>query len=317
MYKNEKLGALDKICPVAKEVQLGTIIDTLVDDLDNEEKYSGELLSSNEITILNKMCPVAKKVQLGTILDNILVASKNGTTVETISNDTKKIINRMCGGAENANLGEVLQDAITIINGHGELSDDADILTFTVPSQIGESIIDNDEHTIDILVENDTDVSKLISTFTISTGASIFIDDVEQVSEETENDFTDPVVYTVISQSEDVSIDWTVTITVRPLSGDTDILTYGTAGENETGVEIDNEEHTVTVNVPFDTDVTGLIAVFTLSEGASAEINEVPQISGTTSNDFTDSVTYTITAEDENTTQDWIVTFIIEEEIEE
>jgi len=63
----------------------------------------------------------------------------------------------------------------------------------------------------------------------------------------------------------------------------------------------------VEIEVGFGTDLTGLIATFGLSSGASATISTVPQVSGTTANDFQTIVTYIIEAEDGLTTQDWTV----------
>jgi hypothetical protein len=51
-----------------------------------------------------------------------------------------------------------------------------------------------------------------------------------------------------------------------------------------------------------------LKASFTLSAGATAKVGSVIQTSGVTINDFTSPVTYTITAEDGVTNQDWVVT---------
>lgn len=56
----------------------------------------------------------------------------------------------------------------------------------------------------------------------------------------------------------------------------------------------------ITVTVPFGTAVTGLVATFTTT-GASVTINGTAQVSGTTLNDFTAAVIYTVTAEDSST----------------
>lgn len=51
-----------------------------------------------------------------------------------------------------------------------------------------------------------------------------------------------------------------------------------------------------------------LIATFTLSDGAVADINGVPQVSGVTENNFGNNVFYTVTAEDGHTEQQYSVT---------
>ncbi len=43
------------------------------------------------------------------------------------------------------------------------------------------------------------------------------------------------------------------------------------------------------------------------SVGATAQVGGVGQVSGTTGNDFSSPVTYTVTAEDGTTTSDWTV----------
>src|SRR5262249_53136703 len=61
--------------------------------------------------------------------------------------------------------------------------------------------------------------------------------------------------------------------------------------------------------VPFGSTVTGLKATFTLSTGATVSVGGVAQTSNTSSNDFTNPVTYTVTAADGGT-KDFVVTVI-------
>jgi len=67
----------------------------------------------------------------------------------------------------------------------------------------------------------------------------------------------------------------------------------------------------VAIALPYGSSVTALIATFTLSEGATAKVGSTAQVSGTTSNDFTSPVIYTITAQDGTTTRDWTVTVTV------
>ncbi|MCW3071267.1 MAG: hypothetical protein JWO44_1157 [Bacteroidetes bacterium] len=59
--------------------------------------------------------------------------------------------------------------------------------------------------------------------------------------------------------------------------------------------------NTVSLTVPYGTDVTALVATFTNSSGSSVKIGSTPQLSGTTANDFTNPVNYTVTAADMST----------------
>jgi len=85
------------------------------------------------------------------------------------------------------------------------------------------------------------------------------------------------------------------------------LLSFGFASPAATGT-LDEGAHTVTVGVPAGTNVTGLVGVFT-STGAQVKVGSTVQVSGTTANDFTNSVTYTVVAED-TSTQDYVVTVL-------
>ncbi|HBH48677.1 MAG TPA: hypothetical protein DDX98_08550, partial [Bacteroidales bacterium] len=71
---------------------------------------------------------------------------------------------------------------------------------------------------------------------------------------------------------------------------------------------IDADNYTVDATVPFGTDVTGLVATFTVSEGGKVYVGSTMQESGTTANDFTSAVTYTLYDADSTVSQDWTVT---------
>jgi sulfatase-modifying factor enzyme 1 len=72
---------------------------------------------------------------------------------------------------------------------------------------------------------------------------------------------------------------------------------------------IDDSAKTISVTVPSGTDITALVATFTTT-GTSVAVGSTPQVSGTTANNFTSAVVYTVTAED-NSTVDYTVTVTI------
>jgi hypothetical protein len=78
--------------------------------------------------------------------------------------------------------------------------------------------------------------------------------------------------------------------------------------EQSSAATINISIHTINITVGSTTNLTILKASFTLSAGATAKVGSVIQTSGVTINDFTSPVTYTITAEDGVTNQDWVVT---------
>ncbi|MFK7813673.1 MAG: lamin tail domain-containing protein, partial [Maribacter sp.] len=125
------------------------------------------------------------------------------------------------------------------------------------------------------------------------------------------NDFIDSLTYT--AQTEDVSEGRTsdgapnfVKFTLPSpnstnINNTTDITDITVVGQIGSSV-VDAVAHTVSIEVPTGTDVTAISPVISLSSGAT-----VNPLSGS-SQDFTNPVTYTVTAEDGTTTQDWIVT---------
>lgn len=94
---------------------------------------------------------------------------------------------------------------------------------------------------------------------------------------------------------------------VTGMSSASDITDFSSSDEIRTS-DINAVSHTVFLEVGSWANITSLIATFTLSPGATATVNGTLQVSGETANDFTNPVTYTVTAEDGETTQDWVVT---------
>jgi len=93
------------------------------------------------------------------------------------------------------------------------------------------------------------------------------------------------------------------------LSSENAITVFNIVSPAATGV-ITESTHTITITVPNGTDVKNLIATFTASTGASVKVNSTVQQSGTTTNDFTNSVVYTVTAAF-GWIQDYTVTVIV------
>lgn len=90
-------------------------------------------------------------------------------------------------------------------------------------------------------------------------------------------------------------------------SDEANILTFVV---NDIEGAIDQENGTIIVDVPSGTVLTAIAPTFTLSTGAVAKVGNVVQESGVTTNDFTNSVIYVITAEDGKTTKSYTVSII-------
>lgn len=117
-------------------------------------------------------------------------------------------LDRICASANVASLGTVVDllvdDLTNKIPYSGDLLSEGQV----------EATINSEAFTIDVTMPNGADVTELVATFTISDDATISVGAIEQVSGITANDFTDPIIYSVTSESGDVVNDWTVTVTV-------------------------------------------------------------------------------------------------------
>lgn len=157
-------------------------------------------------------------------------------------------------------------------------------------------IINESDKTVRVQLPSGTDVSSLVATFG-TTGASVEIDGVEQISGVTENDFSSPVTY-VIKATDESSIQYVVTVTVAP-SEAKEITSFSILGI--VGV-VDELTKTIQITVPFGTNVSALVPTFTTT-GASVEVDDVTQVSGVTQNDFNLPVIYAVNAGDSSSVE--------------
>ena len=198
-----------------------------------------------------------------------------------------------------------------------DASSEKDIIDFNLPNQIGDETISTINHTVDVTVAQGTDVSSLVADFILSDYATANISGTAQTSGSSSNDFTNSVIYTVVAQ-DDSEQDWTVTVTISTEDNtEANILAYSFAEQTEdatiTEPAFAGQNGTVDIEVVYGTNLDGLVAAFELSYGASADIGGTAQISETTANDFSSTVTYTVTAEDGSTTVDWDVNVTVAE----
>ena len=173
-----------------------------------------------------------------------------------------------------------------------QLSSEKDILSFVLAEQTGPAVIDNINHTVDIEVGYGTDVSNLIPTITVSPNALI------SPASGVAQDFTNPVTYTVTA--EDLSTqNWVVTVTVAAgASSEKDILSFSLPQQTGPATIGTN---TVDIEVNWQANLAALTPTITVSPFAT-----INPPSGATQ-DFTNPVTYTVTAQDLST-KDYTVT---------
>jgi len=173
---------------------------------------------------------------------------------------------------------------------------------FDAPSTIGE--IDQQSHSVRLAVPAETDPSSLVALFTF-TGATVRVGDVEQQSGLTVNDFTNPVAY-VVAAEDGSSQTYTVSVVPPlPLCADKTFTSFALLAPAATG-QIDETLHTVRLSVPAGTDLARLTATF-VTTGVLVTVQDVPQESGVTMNDFTEPTEFVVTAQD-GTTEMYVVT---------
>jgi predicted extracellular nuclease len=189
-------------------------------------------------------------------------------------------------------------DEFSYLGWHIAKSSAKDIVGFELAEQTGSANINSTSHTVDIEVVYGTDVTNLTPTITVSKRATV------SPASGVAQDFTNPVTYTVTAQ-DGTTQDWVVTVTVATTqSSANDIVTFEIPGQ--ISATIDANAATVDVLMPFGTDVTSLTPNITVS--AAATISPASGVA----QDFTNPVTYTVTAQD-GSTKDWTVTVTVQE----
>jgi hypothetical protein len=167
------------------------------------------------------------------------------------------------------------------------------ITAFSFASPAATGTVNEASKTIAVTVPYETDVTALAPTI-VHTGASI------SPNNGTAQDFTDPVTYTVTA-ADSTTQSYTVTVTVAANPAKA-ITAFSFADPAATGT-VNETDKTIAITVPYETDVTALAPTIVHSGASISPNNEVAQ-------DFTDPVTYTVTAAD-STTQSYTVTVTV------
>ncbi len=154
-----------------------------------------------------------------------------------------------------------------------------------------------------------TTVTALVASFS-TTGQKVQVGTTAQTSQSTANDFTNPVTYRVTAEDGTVQ-DYLVTVTLA-LASSKELTSFqflattnAQLSADVTGV-IDQAKLKIQLNSHIRTNPTALIASFTTT-GSNVQIAAAAQTSGSTANDFTSPITYTVTAAD-GSSQNYSVT---------
>ena len=161
-----------------------------------------------------------------------------------------------------------------------------------------------------------TDLTALVATFT-TTGVSLSVAGTVQTSGTTANDFSGSVVYTVTA-ADGSTAEYTVTVN-QALNSAKEITAFSLTSSSNSSLKQDitatvsENNRTITAVLPFSLSeavLTNLVPTFSTT-GVSVSVGDTVQTSGVTSNDFSHTVTYTVTAED-GSTADYTVSIIFE-----
>ena len=246
--------------------------------------------------------------------DNFTAGVLNELTLPVECNNKNQLLirwlmsnNTAVGGADVSTVGTNRIDDI-IVKGR-YITTEADIVEFSFLQQTAPALIDTVNQTVNVEVIHSTNLTNLVASFVLSPSATAKAGGVAQVSGVSVNDFTNPVLYTITAGDGVTTKIWTVTVTVAPPGIETEILTYTLLGQTVLSSDINNNTSTIDITIS-GTTYNNHIAVFTLSPGASAKIDDVLQESEVTVNDFNLPVIYTIIAEDGVTTRNWTVNLL-------
>ena len=153
--------------------------------------------------------------------------------------------------------------------------------------------------TVFISVPYSTEITSLIASFTNYPGTSAFVNDILQISDTTINNFTEPILYNLIASNGNSKI-WNIKVNFLP-NTENEILEYKFLVENNPNLPWDITceivENEIIADVPIGTNLSSLVATFTLSDYATAFVNGIPQQSGVTANNFYNAINYQIEAE--------------------
>lgn len=238
---------LDKMCASAKKTAFGTIMNTFIGGLVADTAYSGDLLSTAEVALLDSMCKGSSRGGgLGTVFNALLTASKNSEHITAITNTQATTLNKLCMAVTRVGdtisevayngIGSVLQwagakvDSMAIDVGNH-------ILTFSLPDQVGTSVIDHTAGTITAVCANIR--TNLKAIFTLSLDATAKVGGVTQVSGVTENDFSSPVTY-IVTAEDGTPKEYIVTVSLAEAVG-TPII----AEENLTNLYVNVGDDTI------------------------------------------------------------------------
>ncbi len=226
-----------------------------------------------------------------TIQEDWCTAKVEGSALKlTVGPNTDKSKNRSVKVTVSSDLSYVTPVELNVVQSAAPKATGAQMLSFSLEEQTGPAVIDEENQTVTIEVAYGTDTTALVPTIVVSEGAVVSPESGKAT------DFTNPVVYTVTSEDGENSVAYTVMVTTAK-NHEAKILSFTYEGFE--GV-IDEENKTISVEVPYGTAMDWVDIEYTASDGAKVEDPGLladysdPQIFTVTAADGTE-VKYTVT----------------------
>jgi len=180
-----------------------------------------------------------------------------------------------------------------------------EFLTFSVPGQVGESVItDGSSGSIAVNVTADTVKTALVPTFTVPFGAHVSYPEGEILVVESgveEIDFTNEVLFKVWDEAL-TDKDWDITVTNLSKLAAISAFTFP---QSSGAATINEGAGTIAIEVVLGTSLAALVPTITKSAGST-----VSPLSGVAAN-FTAPVVYTVTSQDLTVEKEYTVTVTV------
>lgn len=170
-----------------------------------------------------------------------------------------------------------------------------DIISFSVPGQVGDTVIDPTTHTVVFKMPYGSDITNLIPEIAVSSKASV-----SPASKEAKN-FSTNVIYKVTAGDGKTVKDWTVTCLCEPTISSYSVTVDG----NVYHASIDMLNHKIKLDLPSGVKVDGLVPAIVVTDEAT--INDATfTVAPDNSHVFT--ADYVVTSKDGTKTWNWTAT---------
>jgi hypothetical protein len=204
----------------------------------------------------------------------------SGKTVNNFKNDLVYTITAEDGSTHNY--------IVKVIIASKPKSSEKRLLSFEFPDLLVKGLISN--NVINLEIPSNSDLKSIKAKFSVSPLAKLFIGNTEQISELTFNDFSKPIIYTVMAEDSS-TVDYSISIKTQDPE-DNLMLTFGFVGFKQTAII---NGFAVRISLPLGTDISALNAVWTISNGAYVRYNnETRETSGSNNHDYTNPITYAV-----------------------